>query len=63
MHNWDPATQMMLLKKAYEAILTGGALVVYGRLIDDDRTSVDGLLSSLNMLLMSTGGSNFNSAE
>jgi O-methyltransferase domain/Dimerisation domain len=63
MHNWDRKTQMMLLKKAYDAIPTGGALVVYGRLIDDDRSSVDGLLSSLNMLLMSRGGSNFTGAE
>jgi O-methyltransferase domain/Dimerisation domain len=63
LHNWDRATQMMLLKKAYDAISAGGALVVYGRLIDDDRSSVDGLLSSLNMLLMSRGGSNFTGAE
>jgi hypothetical protein len=63
MHNWDRTTQMMLLKKTYEAIPTGGALVVYGRLIDDDRSSADALLSSLNMLLMSTGGSNFTGAE
>jgi hypothetical protein len=63
MHNWDRKTQMMLLKKAYNVIPTGGALVVYGRLIDDDRSSVDGLLSSLNMLLMSAGGSNFTGAE
>ena len=63
MHNWDRTTQMMLLKKAYDAIPAGGALVVYGRLIDDNRSSVDGLLSSLNMLLMSRGGSNFTGAE
>jgi hypothetical protein len=41
----------------------GGALVVYGRLIDDDRSNVGGLLSSLNMLLMSRSGSNFTGAE
>jgi hypothetical protein len=63
MHNWERAAQMMLLKKAYDAIPAGGALVVYGRLIDDDRSNVDGLLSSLNMLLMSRGGSNFTGAE
>ncbi len=62
LHNWDRTTEMMLLKKAYDAIPAGGALVVYGRLIDDDRSSVDGLLSSLNMLLMSRGGSNFTGA-
>lgn len=64
LHSWDRATQQMLLQKTYEALPSGGALVVHERLIDDERRfNVDSLLASLNMLLMSAGGSNFTGAD
>jgi len=64
LHSWDLATQQMLLKKAFEALPPGGALIVHDRLIDDERRfNVDGLLFSLNMLLMNAGGSNFTGAD
>lgn len=51
-------------KKAYEALTSGGALIVHERLIDDDRrTNVHSLLASLNMLLMSAVGSNFTGVD
>ena len=37
LHDWDLAEKRMLLKKAYEALPTGGALIVYEAMIDDDR--------------------------
>ena len=64
LHNWDLATKMMLLKKAYDALPPAGALIVYERLIDDDRrVNAAGLLSSLQMLLASTGGFDFTGAD
>ena len=39
LHNWDLATKMMLLKKAYDALPPAGTLIVYERLIDDERRS------------------------
>jgi hypothetical protein len=64
LHNWDHGTQQMLLRKAYDALPPGGALIVYERLIDDERRfSTDGFLSSLHMLLMSPGGFNFTGAD
>jgi hypothetical protein len=64
LHNWDLSTKKMLLKKAYDALPPGGALIVYERLIDDERRgNTVGLLSSLNMLLMSTGGFDFTGAD
>ena len=64
LHNWDLRTKKMLLGKAYEAVPTGGALLVYERLIDDDRRSnVAGLLASLHMLIMTEGGFDFTSAD
>jgi hypothetical protein len=57
LHNWDLATKRMLLRKAYEAQPPNGALIVYERLIDDERRlNAKGLLASLQMLLASPGG-------
>jgi hypothetical protein len=64
LHNWDMATKKMLLKKAYEALPNGGALIVYERMIDDERrTHAMGLLSSLNMLIMTAGGFDYTGAD
>jgi hypothetical protein len=57
-HNWDLATKMMLLRKRYDALPVDGALIVSERLIDDERrSSTFGLLASVNMLIMTAGGS------
>ena len=54
----------MLLKKAYDALPPAGALVVYERMIDNDRKSnAPGLLASLNMLIMTEGGFDYTSAD
>jgi O-methyltransferase domain/Dimerisation domain len=64
LHNWDLATKQMLLKKAHEALPAGGALIVYERLIDDDRrVNAPALLASLNMLIMTAGGFDFTGAD
>jgi SAM-dependent methyltransferase len=64
LHNWDLATKSMLLKEAYHALPPGGVLIVYERLIDDERRiNADGLLSSLQMLLASPGGFDFTGAD
>jgi hypothetical protein len=64
LHNWDLATKKMLLAKAYEALPGGGALIVYERLIDDDRrANAAGLLASLHMLIMTEGGFDFTAAD
>jgi SAM-dependent methyltransferase len=64
LHNWDLATKKMLLAKAYEALRPGGALVIYERLIDNERrVNASGLLASLNMLVMTAGGLDFSGAD
>jgi hypothetical protein len=64
LHNWDLATKKSLLRKAYDALPAGGTLVVYERLIDDDRrTNAPALLASLNMLIMTAGGFDFTAAD
>jgi precorrin-6B methylase 2 len=64
LHNWDLETKTMLLRKAYQAIPTGGAVIVYDMLIDDERrSSANALLSSLNMLLWTTGGFGYSASD
>ena len=64
LHNWDLPTKQMLLQKAHRALPENGAIIVYERLIDDGRrVNASGLLSSLNMLVMTAGGFDFTSAD
>jgi hypothetical protein len=57
LHDWDLPTKKMLIKKAFDAIPSGGALVVYESIIDDDRSkNAFGLMMSLNMLIETSGG-------
>lgn len=64
LHNWDLETKKMLLGNAYRALAPNGTLIVYERLIDDERrVNADGLLSSLQMLLASPGGFDFTGAD
>ena len=54
----------MLIQKAYDAIPTGGALVVYESIIDDDRSkNAFGLMMSLNMLIETPGGFDYTGAD
>jgi len=64
LHNWDLKTKKMLLENAHHALPPDGTLIVYERLIDDERrVNADGLLSSLQMLLASPGGFDFTGAD
>ena len=64
LHDWDLATKKMLLKKAFEAVPAGGAVVVYEGIIDDDRCkNAFGLLMSLNMLIETPGGFDYTGAD
>lgn len=57
LHDWDLDQKQMLLKKAYDALPEGGALIVFEALIDDERRqNAFGLLMSLNMLIETPGG-------
>jgi hypothetical protein len=64
LHDWDLEQKRMLLKKAYDALPQGGALIVYEALIDNDRReNAFGLLMSLNMLIETEGGFDFTGAD
>lgn len=57
LHDWDLETKRMLLRKAHSALPSGGAVVVYDAIIDDERKeNAFGLWMSLNMLIETPGG-------
>lgn len=64
LHDWDLEQKRMLIAKAHAALPTGGALLIYEALIDDDRRqNVFGLLMSLNMLIETRGGFDYTGAD
>jgi hypothetical protein len=64
LHDWDLEQKRMLVGKAHAALPKDGALVVYDRMIDDDRReNAAGLLMSLNMLIETPGGFDYTGAD
>ncbi|GAA3882137.1 methyltransferase [Saccharothrix violaceirubra] len=64
LHDWDVEQRRALLAKAFDAVRPGGMVVVYDRMIDDERRSnAVGLLGCLNLLLVTPGGSEYAVAD
>lgn len=64
LHDWDLNQKKELISKAWDAVPSGGALIVYDALIDDERRgNAFGLLMSLNMLIETTGGFDYTGAD
>ena len=52
LHDWNAEQKLMLIRKAYEALPEGGALIAIENVIDDARReNAFGLMMSLNMLI------------
>ncbi len=64
LHDWGLEDKLRLLRKAYDALPSGGALIVYESLIDDERRhNTTGLLMSLNMLIETPAGFDYTGSE
>ncbi len=63
LHNWSPEERQLLVKKAFAALRPGGTLVVYDAMLDDQPTDLARLVVSLNMLLVTQGGSEYPASE
>jgi hypothetical protein len=64
LHDWDLAQKKALVRKAFDALPSGGALIVYDSIIDDDRSKNSfGLMMSLNMLIETSGGFDYTGAD
>jgi hypothetical protein len=64
LHDWSLEQKLLLIRKAYDTLPDGGALIVYESIIDDDRTSnTFGLLMSVNMLIETPAGFDYTAAD
>lgn len=63
LHGFDTDCRRALLRRVFEAVRPGGAVLVYDRMIDDDRGDPERLLSSLHMKLVSPDGSEYRMAD
>ncbi len=64
LHNWNLKEKRWLIQKAFDSLPVGGVLLVYDTLIDSGRRQNSfGLLMSLNMLLVTSGGFVYQGAE
>lgn len=64
LHDWGIEKKKILMKKAYEALPSGGSLVVIENIIDDNRNeNAFGLMMSLNMLIETSEGYDFSAAD
>lgn len=64
MHDWDEATNRALLRRSFEALPSGGAVVIRELLVNDEKTGpAPAALMSLNMLIETEGGRNYTPAE
>lgn len=64
LHDWDEVTKKMLIKKAFDALPEGGVFIAIEKIIDDDRRiNIQGLCTSLVMLLENGIGFDYSFSE
>ncbi|MGW4940917.1 methyltransferase [Actinoplanes sp. NPDC004185] len=63
LHDWAVEERQELLRRAYDALRPGGAVVVYDQMLDDEVPDLASLLGSLNVALMTPGGSEYTAAD
>lgn len=64
LHDWSLDEKRQLLRRAYDGLPDGGAVIVFESIIDDDRReSAFGLLMSLNMLIETPAGFDYTGAD
>jgi SAM-dependent methyltransferase len=63
LHDWDAEQREFLIKKAFQSVNPGGVLLVYDRMLERADSRVENLVISLDMLLVTDGGSEYPAAE
>jgi SAM-dependent methyltransferase len=64
LHDWGLDEKRAILRKVYEALPEGGAVIVFEAIIDDDRReNAFGLLMSLNMLIETPTGFDYTGVD
>ncbi len=63
LHGFDDDARRVLLGRVFDSVRPGGVVMIYDRMIDDDRADLDRLLSSLHMRLVSPQGGEYRVAD
>lgn len=63
LHNWSTEDRRTLLRKAYDAVRPGGAVVVYDPMVSNSRPPLYATLAALSMLVWSAGGGEYSVGE
>lgn len=63
LEDWSEEQRQLLVKNAYQAVRPGGALLVYDPMLDEERSGLVNVLTSLTMLVVTKGGSEYSSAQ
>jgi O-methyltransferase domain/Dimerisation domain len=63
LHDWDPQQRRHLVELGWAAVNPGGSLLVYDRMLEDHPVHVENLVISLDMLLVTDGGSEYTVSE
>lgn len=59
LHNWSLKRREFLVRKAYDAVRPGGALLVHDRMLDDEYANADNLIAALIMTLVTEEGEEY----
>ncbi|MBJ8154341.1 methyltransferase [Bacillus cereus] len=64
LHDWSTDENLTILQNCYNALPSGGEIIISELMVDDDKTGpVFAALMSLNMLIETTGGQNYTWSE
>ena len=64
MHDWSEADDRRILQRCFEALPSGGAVIICELLVNEAKTGpVPAALMSLNMLIETSGGRNYTAGE
>lgn len=63
LHDWAPEQRKALVARVYQSVNAGGVLLVYDRMLERADSRVENLVISLDMLLVTEGGSEYPAAE
>lgn len=63
LHDWAAEERRALVRKAYDSVRPGGALLVYDPMVDDELRHPMNLVISLDLLLTTHGGAEYPAAD
>jgi O-methyltransferase domain/Dimerisation domain len=63
LEDWPDEQRQLIVKSAHDAVRPGGVLLVYDPMLDGDAGGLVPIFTSLTMLLMTAGGSEYTSDE